>query len=449
VHGLRSRVTVAFGLLSLAVSAVLSLLIWTVVSTYLVSQRESMAVAEGELGRTVVEEGLVSRAGLVTAPLDGLPTTQSTASLCLVGGQWYSTSPRFAASTLPTALVDAVTGGQESTQRVEVDGQLVLAVGVPLSPAHAGFFEMFPLTDLDQTLQTLSTALVVGAAATAVLGAGLGRGASRLALRPLAELGSVAAAVAEGRLDARLQTDNDPDLGPLGVSFNRAVAELEHRVAADSRFAVDVSHELRTPLTTMLNSMQVIKHREASLPASVREPLDLLAEELERFRQLVVDLLEMARHDAGQGLVLEEVNLADLVRAAADHAAGRPVTEPAGPLTMSVDKRRLERVVANLVTNAETHGGGVIAVRLLRRGATARIEVDDAGPGVPPDRRARVFDRFARGPGSGSGPGESAGLGLGLAIVQRHVALHGGSVGVEDRPGGGARFVVELPITEA
>jgi two-component system, OmpR family, sensor histidine kinase MtrB len=445
VHGLRWRVTVAFGLLSLAVSAVLALLIWSVVSSYLVSQRESMAVTEGELGRSVVEAGLVSRHGLVTAPLDGLPTTQSTASLCLVGGQWYSTSPRVAASTLPPRLVQAVTSGQESTQRVELDGHLVLAVGMPLPLSRSGFFAVFPLTDLDQALRTLSTALVVGAAATALLGAALGRSASRLALRPLAELRTVAAAVAEGHLDARLQTGRDPDLGPLGASFNKAVAELEHRVAADSRFAVDVSHELRTPLTTMLNSMQVIKHREASLPAAVREPLDLLAEELERFRTLVVDLLEMGRHDAGEALVLEEVDLAELVRAAADQAAGRTVTEPAAPLTTTADKRRLERVVANLVSNAESHGGGVVAVRLRRRGGTARIEVEDAGPGVAPDRRARIFDRFSRG----AGPGETPGLGLGLAIVQRHVALHGGSVAVEDRPGGGARFVVELPITEA
>src|SRR4051812_35286536 len=422
----------------------LSLLVWTVVSTYLVDQRASVAVAEGEFGGTVVEDSLVAKAGLVTAPLDGLPTARSTASMCLVGGQWYSTSPRFGASDLPTALVDTVTNGQEATQRIEVGGQLVLAVGVPLSPAHAAFFEVFPLTDLALTLRTLSTSLVLGAAATAVLGAALGRSASRLALRPLADLGSVAAAVAEGRLDSRLQTGNDPDLGPLAASFNQAVAELERRVEADSRFAVDVSHELRTPLTTMLNSMQVIKNREDSLPAAVREPFALLAEELERFRRLVVDLLEMARHDAGQGLVLEEVNLADLVRTAADHAAGRPVTEPAAPLMMSADKRRLERVVANLVANAESHGGGVLAVRLVRRGMTARIEVDDAGPGVPPDHRARIFERFARG----SGSGDTAGLGLGLAIVQRHVALHGGSVTLESRPGGGARFVVELPIAE-
>ena len=445
MHGLRSRVTLAFGLVSLAVSTLLALLVWTVVSSYLVEQRETVAVAEGELGRTVVEDGLVARAGLVTAPLDGLPTAQSTASMCLVGGEWYSTSPRVGASDLPTTLVDAVTGGQESTQRIQVGGQLLLAVGVPLSPAQAGFFEVFPLTDLDQSLRTLSTALVLGAAVTALLGAWVGRSASRLALRPLADLGRVAAAVAEGRLDARLQTGDDPDLGPLGASFNRAVAELEHRVAADSRFAVDVSHELRTPLTTMLNSMQVIKNREASLPDSVREPLDLLAEELERFRVLVVDLLEMARHDAGQGLVLEEVNLADLVRAAADHAAGRPVTEPAAPLTTSVDKRRLERVVANLVHNADSHGGGVAAVRLLRRGRTARIEVDDAGPRCAqpnnaPGSSIGLPGAPARPRAGGSGWASPSSSAMSRCTVARSAS--------RNRPGGGARFVVELPITE-
>src|SRR3954453_22394842 len=195
----------------------LSLLVWTVVSTYLVDQRASVAVAEGEFGGTVVEDTLVAKAGLVTAPLDGLPTARSTASMCLVGGQWYSTSPRFGASDLPTALVDTVTNGQEATQRIEVGCQLVLAVGVPLSPAHAAFFEFFPLTDLVLTLRTLATSLVLGAAAPAVRGAAAppaagaapGRGPSRLPLRPLADLGSVAAAVAKGRLDSRLQTGND------------------------------------------------------------------------------------------------------------------------------------------------------------------------------------------------------------------------------------------------
>ena len=109
-------------------------------------------------------------------------------------------------------------------------------------------------------------------------------------------------------------------------------------------------------------------------------------------------------------------------------------------LSMEVDKRRLERVVANLVGNAETHGGGCTVVRVEPGPLGLRVVVEDAGPGIPPGRRARVFERFARG-----GSNERTGVGLGLAIVQRHVALHEGQVLVEERPGGGARFVVELP----
>jgi len=144
-------------------------------------------------------------------------------------------------------------------------------------------------------------------------------------------------------------------------------------------------------------------------------------------------------------MVRETVRVADLVRRAADAAAGREVTtvDPAViGLTMDVDKRRLERVVANLVGNAETHGGGCTGVRVERGPHGLRVVVDDAGPGIAPDRRSRVFERFARG-----GSNERTGVGLGLAIVQRHVALHEGHVFVEEIPGGGARFVVELPTT--
>jgi signal transduction histidine kinase len=195
----------------------------------------------------------------------------------------------------------------------------------------------------------------------------------------------------------------------------------------------------------MLNSMQVIKHREDQLPGSVREPVDLLATELERFRQLVVDLLDISRHDAGDQVVAEEVCVADLVRRAADSAAGRAVTtvEPdAATTTLKVDKRRIERVVANLVGNAETHGRGCTAVRVTTGPDAVRILVEDAGPGVDADRRDLVFERFSRGR-----VGSPTGVGLGLAIVQRHVALHDGRVHVEERPEGGARFVVELPRT--
>jgi signal transduction histidine kinase len=362
--------------------------------------------------------------------------------LAQVDGRWYATSPSLGPASLPSGLVSLVGGGQGATQRIRVDGTLHLAVGLPLSGGRGSYFEVYSLSEMQRTARVLSLGLVAAAIVTVLMGLGVGRFASRLALRPLTELNRVAADVAAGRLSARLDADGDPDLEELAGSFNQTVEDLQRHVVADARFAVDVSHELRTPMTTMLNSMQVIQNRRDQLPEAVREPVDLLAEELERFRALVVDLLEISRHDAGDQVVRETVRVGDLVRRAADAAAGRPVTtvEPeARALTLEVDKRRLERVVANLVGNAETHGRGCTGVVVSRAGGVLRIVVEDAGPGIPDSRHARVFERFAR-----DGSNERTGVGLGLAIVQRHVAVHGGTVHVENRPGGGARFVVEL-----
>ncbi len=131
------------------------------------------------------------------------------------------------------------------------------------------------------------------------------------------------------------------------------------------------------------------------------------------------------------------------MRRAADGAAGRCVTvviEPAGSVHIQADKHRLDQVVVNLVDNAEQHGHGVCEVAVSHAHGRITISVDDAGPGVPADLQRRIFERFAR---SGADPG--TGVGLGLAIVERHVRRLGGTVRVRDRPGGGARFVVDLP----
>ncbi|MGH3425188.1 MAG: HAMP domain-containing sensor histidine kinase, partial [Nocardioidaceae bacterium] len=305
------------------------------------------------------------------------------------------------------------------------------------------YFALFPLEDLNHTLRILALTLAGAAVVTSLAGMFLGRFASNVALRPLAELTGVAAAVARGDMGARLRQEKDPDLGGLARSFNDTADALERRVVADARFAGDVSHELRTPLTTMLNSMQLIQNRESELPDSAREPVDMLAGELERFRRLVVDLLEISRDQHGDRSTHERALIGELVRQAADAAAGRSVTSVsagAERLRLDVDKRRLERVVANLVDNAQKHGGGCTRVGVSATDDEVRVEVDDAGPGVAPDRRERIFDRFSR-----AGPGEGSGVGLGLAIVLRHVQWHGGSIRVEDRPGGGARFVIVLP----
>jgi two-component system, OmpR family, sensor histidine kinase MtrB len=131
---------------------------------------------------------------------------------------------------------------------------------------------------------------------------------------------------------------------------------------------------------------------------------------------------------------------------AADRPVGLEIAGDATDVRVRADKRRLVRVLANLMDNADQHGDGLTGVRVARHGATATVSVDDAGPGVPEEERQRIFERFARG--SRSARISSEGSGLGLSLVQRHLALMGGSVSVGDSPAGGARFVVTLPVEE-
>ncbi|GAA3090954.1 signal transduction histidine kinase [Kribbella aluminosa] len=459
---LRGRVMLAYGLLALGLSAVLAMVTWGVVSDYLTQQREQSAKFTTEDHEAALRYGLFGPPAPCqparehaecpspsllpgVSPMDvlnSLPSTDAAASMLYLDEHWYAMTGK--PSDLPPDLIQTALGGKAVQRRIEVGGQPVLAIAVPVGPAGDAFFEWHPLASLDDTLRTLKITLIAAAVATTLIGLAVGRLASTVALRPLAELAGVADAVARGKLDARLQAENDKDLGGLARSFNQTAEDLERRVAADARFAGDVSHELRTPLTTMLNSMQLIQNHRDELPAAVREPVELLGDDLDRFRRLVIDLLEISRDDGGDRGSREIVRIADLVRAAADAAAGREVTaveHEAEGLTLQADKRRLERVVANLVENAEDHAGGCKGVGVRTGGLGVVITVDDAGPGIAVEERARIFERFGRGETSGRGRG----VGLGLAIVARHVQWHHGTIRVTERPGGGARFVIELP----
>jgi signal transduction histidine kinase len=179
--------------------------------------------------------------------------------------------------------------------------------------------------------------------------------------------------------------------------------------------------------------------------------------DIARFQGLVEDLLEISRFDAGAvRLHREELLVAEFVRQAVA-VSSRPdtpieVSEAAEQLLIEGDRRRLARVVANLIDNARLHGGDDATVFVQESAAEGepighvRIAVEDHGPGVPPEERDLVFERFARGAVAGR-RSASDGAGLGLALVDEHIRLHGGRVWVEDRTDGepGARFVIELP----
>jgi signal transduction histidine kinase len=186
------------------------------------------------------------------------------------------------------------------------------------------------------------------------------------------------------------------------------------------------------------------------MPERARLALDLLAAEVDRFERLVQDLLEISRFDAGAAeLTVDQVHVGEFVRQAVGSKVDGTVPVEVGPgvddLSLPVDKRRLERVLANLLDNARLHGGGASCVRVDQDAGCFRVAVEDRGPGVPNPDRDRIFERFARGASTG-GSDAGEGVGLGLALVAEHVRLHGGRVWLEDRPGGGCRFVVEIPV---
>jgi signal transduction histidine kinase len=265
---------------------------------------------------------------------------------------------------------------------------------------------------------------------------------------------TAATALAAGRLDTRLESSDDPDLRPIAESFNDMAQALQDRIESDARFASDVSHELRSPLMTLAASIEVMDNQRDELPERSRAALDLMVADIDRFRQLVEDLLEISRFDAGVvRLELEEVHLAELVMQAVSHStdADLPVdldAELAG-VVVQADKRRIVRVLANLIDNAAKYGGGATSVSLRQVEGGVQIAVEDRGEGVPVEDRELIFGRFSRG-GAAGRRGSSDGVGLGLALVAEHVNLHGGRVWVEDRADGepGARFVVELPVEE-
>ena len=450
--GLRARITAAFALGALLLSVTLSGLTYGLTRSYLVREGETSSVRQAYVNAQLLRAGLRSSRPDVPQLLASLETRAGSQSVLRRGSVWFATSLAVGRDALPAALRTSVTRGEPARQRFRINGVPQLAVGIPIPAVDAVYFEIFSLQELDRTLRILGASLIGAAAITTLAGAAVGRWASGRVLTPLTDAARVAAEIAGGQLGTRLEAGADSDLAVLASSFNRMVDALQARIERDARFASDVSHELRSPLTTVATSLQVMEARRAELPERSRRALDLLSADLARFERMVQELLEISRFDVGAAdLALEEVRFGELVSHAVHAAVDRPVPlefdEATADLVVRADKRRVERVVANLVANGETHGGGVVRVGAGQRDGRVRLEIDDAGPGVAPADREHVFERFARGPAAGR-RGRTDGVGLGLSIVTEHVRLHGGDVWVEDRPGGGARFVVELPVAE-
>ena len=316
-------------------------------------------------------------------------------------------------------------------------------------------FYLEVLTDNDPDDNYLVTeraprSVVVGAVAagTAALLAGW------LGGRVLQGLSSIVASAAEmtahGDFSRRLVEDaRDPEAAELTRTFNRLIERVDRLLAVQRQLVADTSHELRTPITTISGNLELLA---GALPES--EQADVLSEtrqEVARLKRLVEDLLLLAEigetvSPERQPVRLDEVAQAVVARLPAPQA--RRVELTADPVVVSGDEERLGQVVGNLTQNAlryASSGRGAVSIRVGRTECDACLSIEDDGPGLPVDALERVFDRFSRLDRARSRA--HGGAGLGLAIV-RHVAeAHGGRAWAENRAQGGARFCVQLPLS--
>ena len=469
--GLRARVTLTFAIGALGLSTVMAGITYFTARQTFLSERQAAQQRQAFANAALVQNALRSPVTQVNQLIESVDTLPGSRSVLRTGGQWYATSITVGQSAIPPAERALVLSGTPASQVFTLAGAPQEVIGVPLPQVHAAYFEVFSLDELAGTLRALAVALAAAALVTTVAGAAVGRWAASRALRPLAGLTDAAVAIAGGQLDTRVESGDDADLEELAAAFNAMTANLQDRIEREARFTSDVSHELRSPLTTLTATVSVLERHREQLAPRARSALDLLDGDLRRFTRMVDDLLEISRFDAGSAeLSLDEVDPGELVRRAV--AASAPVDEEGrrgpvlfpvevGPgvdgLRLRVDKRRFERVMANLVENAALYAGGVTRVLVERQppapsatstapSATAiRVIVEDRGPGIPAAERDHLFERFYRGVRAGQ-RASSQGTGLGLSLVAEHVRLHGGRVWSEDAPGGGTRFVVELPL---
>ncbi len=320
-----------------------------------------------------------------------------------------------------------------------------------------------PLRDTAATLHRLLLVEALVIAGVLVALALVARLVVRVGLLPLERMGHTADAIAGGDLSHRVaDTDERTEVGRLGLALNAMLDRLEdafrRREASEDklrRFLADASHELRTPLASIRGYAELFRMGAVDDEAGRARALGRIEDEATRMGVLVEDLLTLARLDEVADAPHVPVDVAALVRdAASDARAAAPDrridahAEP--PLTVVGDADQLRQVLGNLLRNAVAHTppGTPVEVSARTDGGQVRLEVRDHGPGLPATADPEeLFGRFWRAEG-GRTRGR-AGAGLGLAIVAAIVAAHGGSVQARDAEGGGASFVVRLPVAAA
>jgi len=284
---------------------------------------------------------------------------------------------------------------------------------------------------------------LLGIAGAAVIG----RLVARSAVRPVERLTDAAEHVARTQdLDASIEIDRADELGRLGATFNGMLDALAQSRDQQQRLIHDASHELRTPLTSLRTNIEILSRERSIEPVDRARMLADLNVEVEELSNLVTELVDLATATGGTDEEVTDVRLDDVVVEVAERArrrTGQGIEIETEPAVVRVRPIQLERAVSNVVDNACKWNPSSEPLVITQRGG--RFEVADRGPGIAPDDRPYIFDRFYRATAARALPGS----GLGLAIVKQVVDEAGGSVFAEEREGGGAVVGFELPATDA
>lgn len=281
---------------------------------------------------------------------------------------------------------------------------------------------------------------------------------ARHALSPVDRMARRAREINAERLSARLDVENPEDeIGQLALAFNETLARLERSFEQLRRFTADASHELRTPLTA-IRSVGEVGLREQAPAEAYREVIGSMLEEAARLTQLVESLLLISRADAGQ-IRLERIQLAigpfvrevaAVLEVLADEKQQSIQIEADGEGKIYADAVILRQILINLLDNAIKYSPteGTILLRVLPyAGGAVAVEVHDSGPGIAPEHRERVFDRFYRIDAGRSR--DAGGAGLGLSIAKWGAEAHSGRLEIECPPTGGTTFRLILPSVKA
>lgn len=473
--------------LSGIVVGLLGLLLLSRVSSGLLEAKERSSVAEAAAGQAEAQRVLSSaNTGPTTPSPNALVTTAVDVLVARAGSPGVydivllatppagSDAPELVTNlvdeaSVPLALREAVASEQRQawtyTTIRYTDGRSApgLAVGAPLAVPTVGPYEvyhLFPLTQEQDTLDLVRRAVAVTGLLLVLGLVGLAYFVTRSVVVPVRSAAAVADRLSDGLLTERMVVNGEDDLARLAASFNQMATSLQEQIRrleslsrVQQRFVSDVSHELRTPLTTVRMAADVLHAARADFDPATERSAELLQTQLDRFEELLADLLEISRFDAGAAVLdVDLVDMAGLVTRSVEAVSSLSersgssveVDLPEGPCTAEIDARRIDRVLRNLLSNAIEHGAGrPVTVTLRSDEFAVAIAVRDRGVGLKPGESSLVFNRFWR-----ADPARTrtiGGTGLGLSIALEDARLHGGWLEAWGAPGRGANFRMTLP----